>query len=107
MHRIMVVVLGLATAGIHLAYFEANFDGVMMGLSGLGYLALLGLYLTGRGRRLLIAYTAVVFAGYLVYGVATGEWSVPLGPIAKVIELVLIGLLVREAFAVRSAVPSR
>ena len=105
MRKAIIVVLTLATAVIHLSYTAANFDGVMMGLSGLGYLGLLALlYLPIPAaqarhrlvRRALIAYTGVVFVGYVVYGLATGEWSVPLGPIAKVIEIALIGLLWQE-----------
>jgi hypothetical protein len=55
-------------------------------------------------RRALIGYTALVFLGYFGYGLVTGEWSIPLGPLAKAIEIVLIGLLWQEdRQAVRAA----
>jgi hypothetical protein len=104
MSRIVVPILTLATAGIHLAYTTTHFDGIMMALSGLGYLTLLALlYLPTRAvrerRRLvrdtLVGYTLLVVLGYVAYGVLTGEWSVPLGPIAKVIEIALIGALLQ------------
>jgi hypothetical protein len=51
----------------------------------------------------LIGYTALVFVGYLAYGLATAEWSIPLGPLAKVDEIVLIGLLLLEDRQERAA----
>ena len=111
MRKAAIVVLTLATAVIHLAYAAPNFDGVMMALSGLGYIALLGLlYLPipavrrrhGLFRTVLAGYAAVIFVGYFVYALATGEWSVPLGPVAKVIEAALIGLLWSDRTADRA-----
>jgi hypothetical protein len=118
MRTAAIFVLTLTTAAIHLSYAALNFDGVMMLLSGLGYLALLGLmYLPIRAAqarhrlvcRTLIGYTVLVFIGYVVYGLVTGEWSVPLGPLAKAIEIGLIFLLVlddrRDRVALSSAAP--
>jgi hypothetical protein len=105
LHKVIILVGTLATAAIHLLYIAPNFDGVVMGLCGLGYLALLALrYLPipiarthhRLVRRVLIVYVAVVFLGYFVYGLVTGEWSVPFGPLAKAIEVVLMVLLLRE-----------
>ena len=69
-------------------------------LNGLGYLVLGALLFVPKLqpwqrliRRILIGYTAVTVALYVVWGVSSGDWTMPLGPIDKVIELALIALL--------------
>jgi hypothetical protein len=47
-------------------------------------------------RWALIGYTAVTIVLYGVWGAMSGDWTVPLGPIAKLIEGTLIGLLWRD-----------
>lgn len=98
-----VVLLTLATAAIHLSFFiEEPRRGLIYGLNALGYVALVGaLYLPipvlNRFRRTvlraLIAYAALTIVAYVAFGLLRHEWTVPLGPVNKVIELVLIGLL--------------
>ena len=43
-----------------------------------------------------MVYTAVTIVLYFVWGVMSGEWAVPVGPIDKVVEAVMVGLLWRE-----------
>jgi hypothetical protein len=102
MLRITIVILTLATAAAHLSFFVRDATDLLFGLNGLGYLALLAaLYLPVTGlekfrrpaRYLLMAYTAVTIAAYIAFGLTTGDWTIPLGPVTKVIEVALITLL--------------
>jgi hypothetical protein len=72
-------------------------------LNGLGYLALLGAYYApqlfaqrSRVRKLFVGYTAVTILFYLIWVVMSNDWTFPLGPLDKVIEILLIGLLLRD-----------
>jgi hypothetical protein len=49
-----------------------------------------------RVRWTLMGYAAVTIVLYGVWGALSGEWTVPLGPVDKLIEVILIGLLWRE-----------
>ncbi|HKZ55807.1 MAG TPA: hypothetical protein VJ123_10025 [Anaerolineales bacterium] len=95
MLRNAILVLGLATALIHL-YLNVFYDdfSVLFTLNGLGYLGLLaGIFLpipflAGRERLVklaLIAYAAVTILAW----VAMGD-RIPLGYIDKAIEVLLI-----------------
>ncbi|HET9221802.1 MAG TPA: hypothetical protein VFO07_04825 [Roseiflexaceae bacterium] len=104
--QIAIIVLALTTAAIHFSRAAADPEiSVLFTLNGLGYLALVAalyapLSLTASKRRLLrgilIGYTAVTIALYLVWGLMSGEWAIPLGPIDKLVEVALIGLLWRD-----------
>lgn len=104
--QIIVILLAVATAAIHFSRAIADPDiGVLFILNGLGYLVLVGLLylpipqLVSRHRlvrRALMVYTAVTIVLYFVWGVMSGEWAVPVGPIDKVVEAVMVGLLWRE-----------
>ena len=106
MARRLIILLALTTAGVHLSFFLADpKGGWIYALNAAGYLALAGIiYLPSPrlepfrrpARLLLIAYTALTVALYIVVSVSIGEWTIPLGPIDKAMELVLIGLLWRE-----------
>jgi hypothetical protein len=106
MSRILIILLTLATAAIHFSFFLSDPSSeTIYGLNGLGYVALVALLylplpqlapLRQLVRRLLMGYAAVTIFAYLVFGLVTGEWTVPLGPITKLIEVILIGLLWRE-----------
>jgi hypothetical protein len=70
-------------------------------LNGLGYLFFVGmLYLPIRHlnnyghlvRRILMVYTVLTISLYFVWGAMSNEWALPLGPVDKLIELVLLGL---------------
>jgi len=43
-----------------------------------------------------MGFTALTIVAYLIFGVINREWTAPLGPIDKLIEVVLIGLLWQE-----------
>jgi hypothetical protein len=102
---IVIVLLTLFTAAVHLSFFLSDpTGGVIYLLNALGYVTLVALlYLPvpalDRFRRpvrwALIAFTAVTIVAYIVFSVTHNEWTLPLGPVDKVVEVVLIGLLVR------------
>ena len=103
MARIIIILLTLATATIHFSFFIRDpRSEVIYGLNALGYLTLLAmLYLPiplldnlhRSARRMLMGYAAVTIVAYLVFGLVTRDWTAPLGPITKLIEVILIGLL--------------
>ena len=104
--RIVIILFALTTAAIH--FSRAVVDPairVLFILNGLGYLFLVGmLYLPLRQlnnrhrlvRQTLMGYTAVTILLYFVWGVMSAEWVLPLGPVDKLIEVALFGLLWRE-----------
>lgn len=72
-------------------------------LNGLGYFALLAAFYMPAFQRFhklvrwtFIAYTAVTILLYFVWVAMSGEWTIPLGPIAKIVEAAMIILLLRE-----------
>ncbi len=103
MLRLIIILLILATAIVHFNFFIADpSGGVIYALNALGYLGLLALlYLPisaldnfrGPARLMLMGYAALTILAYIAFGVVTHEWTVPLGPVTKVIEVLLIGLL--------------
>jgi len=106
MRKALIIVLTLVTAAVHLSFFLSDpGGGLIYGLNALGYVGLLALlylplpFLTPYRRWvrwLLIGFTALTIVAYLIFGVINREWTVPLGPIDKLIEVVLIGLLWQE-----------
>ena len=98
-----IILLAATTAAIHFSRAVADPEiRVLFTLNGLGYLALVGLLYApwdqvAKRRRLvcgiLISYTAITIALYIVWGIMSGEWTIPLGPIDKLVEAALIGLL--------------
>ena len=103
---ITIILLTLATAAIHLSFFvEDPARGLIYALNALGYVALMAaLYLPipafDRFRRLvrrtLMGYAALTIVAYLAFGLVRHEWTVPLGPADKLIEVALIALHWRE-----------
>ena len=97
-----IAALVAVAAAIH--FFRAAVDPdirVLFVLNGLGFL------IVGAGtlfvasarwrrwsRRILIGYTGVTIALYLVWAGMSGDWVMPWGPLAVVAELLLIWLLV-------------
>jgi uncharacterized membrane protein len=72
-------------------------------LNGLGYFALLSAFYFPMFQRFhnvvrwtFIAYTAITILLYFVWVAMSGEWTIPLGPIAKIIEAAMIIILWRE-----------
>jgi hypothetical protein len=110
MRRNMIILLALLTAGIHLYFFTTG-SGLlftMFLLNALGYLVLLGLlYLPLRlpdslhklVRPVFIGYTILTIGLYIIIGATSGVWSVPLAPIAKLAEVLLVWLLWSEGKA--------
>ena len=97
----VLMALIVATALIHFIRAAADPEiRVLFILNGLGYLVLGALLFVPKLqpwqrliRRILIGYTAVTVALYVVWGMSSGDWTMPLGPIDKAIELALIVLL--------------
>jgi hypothetical protein len=103
MRRSFIVLLTLITAGIHIYFFVtgdksyALYD--MFLLNALGYLALISLLVLPLGlpaslhrlvRPVFIGYTILTIVLYLIIAGTSGIWSIPLAPIAKFSELLLV-----------------
>jgi hypothetical protein len=92
----------LGTAGIHfyLALTSPEVT-ILFSLNALGYLALGGALLLPFSplqgaawlRTGLMAYTIVTILLYFVFSIGAGDWTLPWGPINKVIEVALLGVL--------------
>jgi hypothetical protein len=102
--NVLIVLLTLATAAVHFSFFARNPSGseLIYALNALGYVTLLILLFAPvrrldqwhqAVRRILMAYAATTIVAYIVFGLTTGDWTAPLGPITKLIEVILIGLL--------------
>jgi hypothetical protein len=110
MQRIMIIILTLITAGIHFYFFTTG-SGLLFTLfllNALGYLGLLGLlYLPLKlpdslhklVRPVFIGFTILTIGLYIIIGATSGVWSVPLAPIAKLSEVLLVWLLWSEGKA--------
>ena len=101
MRRFLIILLTLITAGIHFYFFTTGTGMLftMFLLNGLGYLGLLALLYLPLGlpdsiRRLVrpvfIGYTILTIALYIIISWRSNYWSVPLAPIAKIDEALLI-----------------
>jgi hypothetical protein len=96
--RIGILLLGLATAIIHL---QLAFPDVMFILNGLGYLGLLAAYFLPipifQERHNLVRWALIAFAAVTIIGwVLIGERST-LGYVDKTIEVLLIILLLVDS----------
>jgi hypothetical protein len=102
--QIALIVLTVITALIHFERAIQDPDiRILFILNGLGYFALLAaLYMPAFQRYhntvrwIFIIYTAVTILLYFVWVAMSGEWTIPLGPISKISEAVMIFLLYRE-----------
>ncbi len=103
MLRLLIILLTLITALVHASFFFAKpATDFIYAFNALGYVTLLVLlYLPVPAldpfrrpvRWLFMGYTAVTIGAYLIFGLVTHDWTIPLGPITKLDELFLIGLL--------------
>jgi hypothetical protein len=101
--RVALIVLTVTTACLHFERAAADpHIRVLFILNGLGYLTLvtafyLPAFQTLRAfiRWMLIAYTGVTIALYFVWVAMSGDWTFPIGPAAKIVELAMIVLLLR------------
>ncbi len=120
MRRTIIIILTLITAGIHFYFYATGEKGLLLFqlflLNGLGYLGLLGLlYLPLRlpdsihrlVRPVFMAYTILTIVLYIVISAQSGIWSVPLAPIAKLDELILVWQLWVEGKAEMPVTASR
>jgi hypothetical protein len=102
--QIALIVLTAITALIHFERAIQDPDiRILFILNGLGYFALLAAFYLPAFQRfhnavrwIFIAYTAVTILLYFVWVAMSGEWTIPLGPIAKVVEAAMIVILWRE-----------
>lgn len=102
--QIVLVTLTVITALIHFERAIQDPDiRILFILNGLGYFALLAAFYLPAFKRFhnlvrwtFIVYTAVTILLYFVWVAMSGEWTVPLGPIAKVVEAAMIVILLRE-----------
>jgi hypothetical protein len=120
MRRYLIILLTLITTGIHI-YFYTEGNGLVFSgpfiiftfflLNALGYLVLLGLLYLPLGlpaslyrlvRPVFIGYTILTFLLYFIINIFQGVWSIPLAPIAKIDEVILVWQLWAEG---REATP--
>ncbi len=102
--KIALIVLTIITALLHFQRAIADPDiRILFILNGLGYFALLAAFYMPAfqkhhklARWTFVGYTAVTILLYFVWVAMSADWTVPVGPIAKVIEAVMIYLIVRE-----------
>ena len=102
--QILLIVLTACTALIHLERAIQDPDiRILFTLNGLGYFALLAAFYLPMFQRfhnsirwVFIVYTAVTILLYFVWVAMSSEWTIPLGPIAKVIEAAMIVILLQE-----------
>ncbi len=114
MRRNLIILLTLITAGIHFYFFFTGpglvFSGpnllfTMFLFNALGYLVLLGLLYIPLGlpaglhrlvRPVFMGYTILTIILYFVFSSQSGVWSIPLAPIAKLDEVILVWQLWSE-----------
>ena len=102
--RTALAILTIITALIHFERAIQDPDiRILFILNGLGYFALLaGFYLPAFQRFhkairwIFVGYTVVTILLYFVWVAMSGEWTIPLGPLAKLVEAIMIVLIVRE-----------
>jgi hypothetical protein len=107
--QIGIIVPAIATAAIQFSRAAADPEiRTLFILNGVGYLALTAMYFASmpplaRYRGIIgwifIVYTAITIIFYVIWGGMSGDWVMPLGPLDKVIELVLIALLLMDRSA--------
>ncbi|MFN8413044.1 MAG: hypothetical protein U0Z26_11705 [Anaerolineales bacterium] len=102
--QIALIVLTTITALLH---FERAIEDpeirILFILNGLGFFALVAAFYLPMFQKFhklvrwtFIIYTAVTILLYFVWVAMSGEWTVPVGPIAKLVEAAMIYLLLRE-----------
>ena len=125
MRRTLIIILTLITTAIHVYFYTTGPGFTLTGpdklftfflLNALGYLGLLGLlYLPLRlpdslhrlVRLVFIGYTILTIVLYIIISAQSGIWSVPLAPIAKLDELILVTQLWAEGKAEMPVTTSR
>jgi len=102
--QVALIVLTIITALIHIERAIQDPDiRILFILNGLGYFVLLAAFYMPAFQRFhklvrwtFIGYTGVTILLYFVWVAMSGEWTIPLGPIAKIVEAAMIVILLRE-----------
>ena len=102
--KLTLIILAVITALIHFERAVQDPDiRILFILNGLGYFALLAAFYLPMFQRfhkavrwIFISYTVITILLYFVWVAMSGEWTVPLGPISKLAEAVMIVLIWRE-----------
>lgn len=102
--QIALIALTVITALIHFQRAMADPDiRILFILNGLGFFALVAAFYLPMFQKYhklvrwtFIFYTAVTILLYFVWGFMSNEWTVPVGPIAKLVEAAMIVLILRE-----------
>lgn len=103
--QIALIILTVITA---LIYFERAIQDIDIGipflLNGLVYLALLATFYMPAFHKYhnlirwaLFIYTAITELLYFMWMAMSGEWTIPLVPIAILVEAAMIVILLRES----------
>ncbi len=123
MRRYLIILLTLITAGIHAYFYFTEGQGFVLSgpfiiftfflLNAIAYLVLLGLLYLPLGlpeglhrlvRPVFIGFTILTILLYFIINLMPGGvWSVPLAPIAKLDEVILVWQLWAEG---RSSMPA-
>jgi hypothetical protein len=104
MPRITLIILTSITALLHFERAVEDLDiRILFILNGLGYFALLAAFYLPTFQKyhqflrwMFISYTAVTILLYFVWVALSGEWTFPVGPTAKIVEIMMIIILLRE-----------
>src|SRR5689334_20324192 len=99
-----VIILTAITAMLHFERAVEDPDiRILFILNGLGFFALVTTFYSPMFQKfhtairwIFISYTAVTIILYFVWVAMSGEWTIPIGPIAKIVEAAIIVLLLRE-----------
>jgi hypothetical protein len=102
--QIALIVLTVITALIHFERAIQDPDiRILFILNGLGYFALLAAFYLPMFQRFhnavrwtFLAYTAITILLYFVWVAMSREWTIPPGPVAKIVETAMIVILLRE-----------
>ena len=102
--QIALLILTVITALIHFERARQDPDiRILFILNGLGYFALLAAFYWPQFQRFhnvvrwtFIVYTAITILLYFVWVIMSSEWTIPLGPIAKIVEAAMIVIIWRE-----------
>ncbi len=94
-----IIALTAFTAGVHFSRAAADPEiRILFILNGLGYFALVWAYyfapqLASRRsliRKIYLGYTTVTILFYGIWVAMSGDWTLPLGPIDKLAEIILL-----------------
>lgn len=102
--QIALIVLTVITALLHFDRALADPDiRILFILNGLGYFALVAAFYLPMFQKfhkavrwIFVSYTVVTILLYFVWVAMSGDWTIPLGPIAKIVEVIMIVLIIRE-----------